>query len=144
MATITTTNLGTPRFVADEHSITRSNGGRQVDWANVPASAPYLQADGVRKLIRAGTAVGELLGSGKISPRVVTTNPATLILETDAYEGDLSAAASGYGCIDGGNLYENLLPDSTGGPPRALASALKTELTAAGCRFKFYTYQDDR
>lgn len=142
MATITTiTNIGSPRFVADEHSITRSNGGRQMDWANVNDS--YKQSDGY-KLVPAGTAVGELLGSGKISPRIVTTNPATLILETDAKENDFSAAASGYGCIDGGNLYENLMPQSTGGPPRALAAGIKSELVTAGCRFKFYTYQDDR
>jgi hypothetical protein len=56
----------------------------------------------------------------------------------------MSAAASGYGCIDGGNLYENLMPDSTGGPPRALPAAIKSELVTAGCRFKYYTYQDDR
>lgn len=143
MSTITTFTLGTPRYVVDEHSITRSNGGRQIDWANVNSSYAAGQADG-KKLIPAGTAVGELLGGGLISPRVVTTNPATLILETDAKEGDMSAAASGYGCIDGGNLYENLLPQSTGGPPRALPSAIKTELAAAGCRFKFYTYQDTR
>jgi hypothetical protein len=141
MATITTFTFGTPRFVVDEHSITRSNGGRQVDWANVDDA--YKQSDGY-KFLPAGTIVGELLGGGKISPRVDTDNPATLVLETDAKENDLSAAASGYGCIDGGNLYENLMPDATGGPPRALASALKTELAAAGCRFKFYTYQDSR
>jgi len=141
MSTITEGTFGTPAYFVDPHSITRSNGGRQIDWANVNAS--YKEADGY-KLLKAGTVVGELLGSGKISPRVLTTNPATLILETDAKENDMSAAATGYGCIDGGNLYENLLPDSTGGPPRALASALKTELAAAGCRFKFYTYQDTR
>lgn len=140
MATITTvTGLGRPAYFVDPHSITRSNGGRQIDWANVSTT----DTDGY-KILRAGTVVGELLGGGKISPRVVTTNPATLILETDAKENDTEAAASGYGCIDGGNLYENLLPDASGGPPRVLASALKTELAAAGCRFKFYTYADSR
>lgn len=95
------------------------------------------------KKLKAGTVVGELLGTGKISPRVVTTNPATGILETDAVEDDTSAAISGYGVIIGGAVYEALLPEASGSP-RVLASAVKTELNAAGTGFAFLAYSDAR
>jgi len=135
MSARTTAVLGRVRPVIDEASVLRSAGGRQIDWANV--SDTYKQSDG-KKFLPAWTVVGELLGNGKLSPRVVTTNPATGFLETDAKEGDLSAAISGYGYVTGADLYENLLPDSSGGPPRVLASAIKTELGTARWRFEQY------
>ena len=138
MSARTTATLGRVRPVVDESTVERGPGGAQIDWANV--SSAYLQSDG-KKFIPAWTAMGELLGAGKVSPRVVTTNPATCFLETDAKEGDLSAALSGYGTVYGAYLFENLLPDSSGGPPRVLASAVKTEL---GDRFKFFQYLDSR
>ena len=87
--------------------------------------------------------VGELLGAGKVSPRVVTTNPAVGMLETSALEDDPVAAKSGYGMIVGGRLYENLLPDATGSP-KVLASAIKTELAASGTGFSFEQSGDNR
>jgi hypothetical protein len=42
-----------------------------------------------------------------------------------------------------GGLYENLLPDATG-TPKVLPAQYKTELTAAGCTFKFHQYADSR
>lgn len=95
------------------------------------------------KTLRAGTVIGELLGSGKISPRVDTTNPATGILETDATEDDKAASLSGYGVLVGGVLYENMLPDATGGPPKVLLSAIKTELATARAYFTFEQYGDN-
>jgi hypothetical protein len=115
-------------------------GGRQIDWPNVADS--YKNAEG-KKVLPAGTRVGELLGAGKISPRVVTTNPAFGILETDAVEGDLVAPLSGYGVIRGGHLYENLLPGATGSPA-VIASAEKTELAANSMGFLFSQYGDTR
>lgn len=94
------------------------------------------------KVLPAGTVVGELLGSGKIGPRVVTTNPATGILKTTAIENDRSAALSGYGVYIGGPIYEALLPQASGSP-RVLATAIKTELATAGCTFKYLPYLDD-
>jgi hypothetical protein len=94
------------------------------------------------KVLKAGTVVGELLGSGKVSPRVVTTNPATGILVATAIQDDRSAALSGYGVYNGGNVYEALLPDASG-DPRVLASAIKTELATAGCTFQYEVYADD-
>ena len=129
-------------FIADEKSINRSTG-RQIDWANVGAG--FIDPTTGKKILKAGTVVGELLGAGKISPRVVTTNPATGILETDAVEGSKTDALSGYGMIIGGVLFEALLPDSTGSP-RTLPSAMKTELQAAGVStgFVFEKYEDVR
>lgn len=133
----TSVNLSRLPFVADPHSVMR-NSGRQIDWANVSAT----DADG-NKVVYAGTVVGELLGTGKVSPRVVTTNPATGIMETTAVEGEQEASLSGYGIIIGGHLYENLLPDATG-TPKTLASAVKTELNSNGFRFSFEQYGDNR
>jgi hypothetical protein len=97
------------------------------------------------KVLPAGTVVGELLGTGKVSPRVASTNPAVGFLETDAVENDPIAAKSGYGMIVGGVLYENLLPDASGSP-KVLASAIKTELNTAGVSkgFRFEQYADNR
>lgn len=140
MASRTTTRVGRPGFAADPDSI-ELNSGRQIDWANVAAG--YIDAATGKKVLPAGTVIGELLGNGKISPRVVTTNPATGILATTAIEGDRSAALSGYGVMVGGVIYEALLPDSAGSP-KVLAAALKTEMAAAGCTFKFERYEDNR
>lgn len=123
-------------FIADPNSIVRDTG-RQIDWAHVATDGTY-GATGSR-VIPAGTVMGQLLsGASTISPRVVTTNPAVGILETDAVENDPSAAASGYGFILGGAVYQNLLasgvPDGT----------TKTELNAAGTGFAFLTYSDAR
>lgn len=94
------------------------------------------------KVLKAGTVVGEALGSGKVSPRVASTNPATGILVTTAIEDDRSAAISGYGVYVGGVVYESLLPDASGSP-RTLASGIKTEFATALCTFQFEAYADD-
>jgi hypothetical protein len=65
------------------------------------------------------------------------------ILETDATQNAPAASLSGYGLLVGGVLYETLLPDATGSP-LALPAAYKTELTAAGCTFKYVVYADSR
>lgn len=141
----TTKNTGTQGFVGDASSLERVPGGRMIDWTNVTAGVAGAVAlpDG-RKVLPAGCVVGELLGSGAVSPRVVTTNPAFGILETDAIQDSLWHASTGVGILTGGVLMENLLPDATGGPPKVLPGAMKTELAAAGCTFKFYEYQDVR
>jgi hypothetical protein len=142
MATRTTTYPGRAAFIADEGSIDRTNGN-QVDWANVGAG--YIDATTGKKILKAGTVIGTLLGAGKISPRVLTTNPATGILETDAVEGSKTDSLSGYGVIIGGVIYEAFLPDSTGSP-RVLPAAMKTELQMAGVStgFVFTKFEDVR
>ena len=143
MLTRQSLTLGRPNFLKTPGNATDRTGGRQIDWANV--SSAYLNAASGRKIIPAGTAMGTLLGSGKMSPRVVTTNPAVGLLEGDAVENELVDSLSGYGLIVGGVVYENLLPDATGGPPAVLASAVKTELQTNCPRgFQFEVYQDTR
>jgi hypothetical protein len=111
------------------------------DAATVLGSGP--------KSIPAGTAMGSKLnidasGPGKLSPRIVTTNPAVCLLATDAIEDAAEHALSGYGVYVGGPVYENLLPDASGGPPATLAAGIKTELAAAAgvTGFGYFTYQD--
>lgn len=137
MPTIVTRALANAGFVVDPSSVTR-NSGRQINWTNVSTT----NADG-KKYVPAGTVVGELLGTGKISPRVVTTNPAIGILESEAVENDPVAAITGYGVLTGGVFYENLLPDATGSP-RTLAAAIKTELNANGTGVAFEQFGDSR
>lgn len=98
---------------------------------------------GGSKFLPAGTEVGTLAGNGKLRLRVVTTNPAIGLLETNAEEDSANHAASGYGVITGGVIYENLLPGATGSP-RTLAAAVKTELNANGTGFAFQQYADSR
>jgi|SRR5919205_1219171 hypothetical protein len=130
-------NLSGLPFVVDPHNTPRDNG-HQIDWANVGNG--YKNSAG-KKVLPAGTAVGTLLGSGKISPRVADTNPAVALLATTAIEDEDSAAASGYGVFLGGVFYENMLPDASGG---VLPADIKAELAEAGTGFAWRTYSDDR
>lgn len=108
-------------------------------------TATYAGTKGTgNKVLRAGTAVGETLsGTGEISPRVVTTNPAIGFLASDAVENEVTAPRSGYGVVVGGIVYENLLPDAVAG---VLPAGIKTELNTAGASkgFLFQTYADNR
>lgn len=138
----TTTVISRADFVADPNSIERLDGGRQIDWANVGAG--YIDATTGKKVLPGGTVLGDLLSTNKaVSPRVVTTNPAMGVLLTNANEADRAAGYTGYGIAVGGVLYETLMPDATG-TPKTIAAAIKTELTAAGCTFKFVRYEDNR
>ncbi len=106
------------------------------DTAVVPGTGP--------KMLKAGTAVGDAASTtGKLRPRVASSNVAIGLLATNAIENDRSAAQTGYGVIIGGAVYEALLPDAAGSP-RVLASGIKTELNAAGTGFAFVLYADDR
>src|SRR5574338_461484 len=142
MLTRQTLNIGRPAWMKDPGT-EFVDGGHQIDWANVDSA--YVDAATGKKIIPSGTAMGTLLGSGKMSPRVDTTNPAAGLLIGDAIEDDLVHSLSGYGLCIGGTVYENLLPDSSGGPPATLDAAVKTELQANCPRgFHFITYQDTR
>lgn len=131
-------------FIGDPNSIWRKPGGAQIDWPNVADS--YKNSRGVKEL-PAGLAVGNLLhGSDlKVSPRVVTTNPAIGLLETTACEDDPTAALSGYGIIVGGVINENMLPtvQQTSGYGTGLLAAIKTELATANCQFYYCFKQAD-
>lgn len=130
---------GRQPFVADRDSLDFDTG-HSINWANVASDGTY----GVtgKRVIPAGTRMGELInGDGRISPRVVTTNPATGILATDAVENSETDALSGYGLIKGGVLYDNLLPGATG-TPATIPAAEKTELQDSGTGYSFVQYVD--
>lgn len=93
--------------------------------------------------VKAGT-VMDLLANGKIAPSALATGGVTAygILETNADEDSRSDAATGYGVICAGFLYENLLPEATGSPA-VIDSTWKTELRARGGAFRFDQYGDD-
>jgi hypothetical protein len=92
-----------------------------------------------KKAIKALTVMAQL-SSGKLIPRADVTGAevSTCIIESAAAEDDTSV--SGYGCLTGGALYENLLPDASSG---SISSTYKTELVAAGCSFAFEQYGDN-
>lgn len=95
------------------------------------------------KTLLPGTVMG-IATSGMMYPRVATTNPADGLLATHAYENSQVAALSGYGLCVGAIVYENLLPDATGGPPATLPSAMKTELASNTKGFIYREYSDTR
>lgn len=145
MLTRQTTYPGRPNFLKTPGNAIDRTGGLQIDWDNVDAD-DYTDTASGKKIIPSGTVMGNLLSAGgAMSPRVDTTNPAIGLLEGDAVEGELVDSLSGYGLIVGGVVYENLLPDSTGGPPATLASDIKDELEASCPRgFHFILYEDSR
>lgn len=93
------------------------------------------------KMIPAGTRMGAAGTNGRIYPRVETSNPAQMILATNAREDGEYGAAQSYGVMLGGVLYDNLLPGATG-TPKVIPAAEKTELATAGCFFTFKQYRD--
>lgn len=121
-------------FVVDVHTLVR-NQGRQIDWETIHA------ADADVHVIPAGTIVAEL-ASGMVVPMAyVTTETATAILESGASDTDEAiGATTGYGCIVGGVIYSNLLPDAA----EAFFDAALADLQAASAGFVFETYADDR
>jgi hypothetical protein len=143
MPRTTFSGLSLPAFIADEGSLDRDNG-HQIDWANVTVGGvvPALNAQG-KKVLLPGTPMGTLLGSGPMSPRIDSTNPAVGLLATGAVEDEPQAALSGYGLLVGGVFYENLIPGASGSP-LLLSDDIKAELNAAGTGFSWRQYADDR
>jgi len=125
------------------------------DQAQVTGDPKTAYGAGAYKSIPAGTVMTQLLtgaNAGKLVPRAArpagNTDPATCILETNANESNgffSNDSLTGYGCILGGVLFENLLPDAdpaTG----LLPTAFKTELQTAGVGtgFAWQKYRDSR
>lgn len=108
------------------------------------AYADYTNASDGRR-IDAGTVMCRT-SAGKMIPRAVGsgsgTEVATEILRSDAFENSPVAAKSGYGSIEGGKMYENLMPDAdTDGN---IPAGYKTELNTAGCTFTYTDWRDSR
>lgn len=120
------------------------NGIEDNDEGVIPGDGP--------KTIPAGSVMAEITtgdDKGQLVLRAYrptgSTDPATCFLLTPAVQGDVTEAKTGYGCLTGGMLYENLLPDASG-DPMVLPSDYKTELQAAGVGtgFGFEQYYDSR
>lgn len=96
------------------------------------------------KSIPAGKVMAEMT-DGRLVTRAERpgAETASCILETPAVEDDPTAAKTGYGCMIGGVLFENLLPDASGSPA-VLPADYKTELQAAGVGtgFAWERYED--
>lgn len=92
------------------------------------------------KFLRAGTIV-DLLSSGKIIPSAEATAGVTAygVLLTNADEDSPVDAATGYGVITQGMLFDNLLPEYA----HASLATWKTELLARGGAWMFSTYADN-
>jgi hypothetical protein len=93
------------------------------------------------KMIPAGTRMGAAGTNGRIYPRVETSNPAQMILATNAREDGEYGSRDSYGAMVAGVLWENLLPGATG-TPKVIPTAEKTELATAGCFFTFKQHRD--
>jgi hypothetical protein len=111
------------------------------DIATVPGGIGPLVSRG--KSLPAGTSM-DLLASGLVVPSALGTGGVTAygLLATNAHEGAREDAATGYGMILGGVIYENLLPEATGSPA-VINSTWKTELLARGNIWQFLQYSDN-
>lgn len=152
MATSTTSTNALPAFIVDRQSI-EQRPGRQIAWDLV--SDTYIDATTGKKRLKAGTVVSEFVGGDYIgqvaeygavddisSPGETAT--AVGILISEANEDDPAEALTGYGLLVGGVLFDNLLPDAAGGPPKTIGSTKKNALATAGCTFKWEVYVDSR
>lgn len=105
----------------------------------IPDNATATYGGSGSKIVKAGKVVAAL-SSGKVIPRdQVTASETSLgILVDTASDGSPIDAATGYGLIIGGIVYEELLPDYS----HASWSTWKSELEALG--FKFRKFYDSR
>ena len=128
MPTVTSYNLGRPKFVADEGSVMLLGTGAQIDWATVTADA-----DGIKRL-SAGTILHRA-GDGTVreSDGVTGALPAFGILVSDV-DNERGQNQGFHGVYIGGHFYGNLLP----------TAPVAADLTNLGDRFVFVDYSDTR
>jgi hypothetical protein len=65
------------------------------------------------------------------------------LIYSDATQGSLTDASTGYGMVVGGYVFENLLPEATGSP-KVITAAQKAALALCGPGFVYEQYQDTR
>lgn len=131
----TTYNDGLPGFIADWNSISR-NTGRQIDWEDDRV------VDAEVTSIPAGTIMAEV-DNNKVIPRSLVgaedDETATCILLTAANKAEgIGSGNAAYGCLVGGVMYLNLLPDAD----HVDLMSWLNELGPAGTGFAWETYQD--
>ena len=112
------------------------------------AGANLAYANGRKTVLTVPTAdtfTVEATGGNATATGTITGNYAAVgFIETDATQNAPAEAATGYGVVVGGVIYESILPDASGGPPKTLSAAIKAELVTSGCTFKFAPYTDSR
>lgn len=65
------------------------------------------------------------------------------LIYSDATQGSLTDASTGYGMVVGGYVFENLLPEATGSP-KVITAAQKAALALCGPGFVYEQYEDTR
>lgn len=110
---------------------------------NLVGTETAIVAGSGKKTIPGGT-IMEIVSGAKMKPAAITGTTAHGLLAATAVEGNPVSAQSGHGLIIGGVVYENLLPEATGGPPKVLNSTLKTSLETNSKGFVYRQYGDDR
>ena len=97
---------------------------------------------GDKRMIPAGTVMARTDDDLLIPRRDATDETATEILQSDAQEGALKDAKSGYGTLIEAQVYENLLPDADDAGD--IPAGYKTEMATNGGRFNYSDWNDDR
>lgn len=108
------------------------------------ASLAYVNGTKTIASVSGDTITFTATGANASATGTITLSWAAIgMIEATIVNGARGNALTGFGVVVGGVLYENLLPDATG-TPKVLPAQYKTELTAAGCTFKFAQYGDSR
>lgn len=107
----------------------------------IPDNATAIVGGTGDKTIPSGTFMAEM-SSGKIVPRAARPGSETAVgvLVGDAFENSREHALSGYGVINGGLLYKELLPESADSSFATYVS----EVSASGTGLATTTYSDSR
>lgn len=107
-------------------------------------TATVLVSRSGKKFIPAGTVMVVYAANKMMVPRAARPGAETAfcLLASNAIEDAPHNAMSGFGCLIGGAVYQNLLPDYA----NAAWATFKTELNAAGVGtgFAWLTYEDSR
>lgn len=149
MATAETFNNAIPSFIAD-HGSTSKKPGATIKWDEV--SDTFIDAATGKKHLPAGKIMARLAdgqmiefgGTDTSASPDETPTVAVGLLASDANEDAPAESLSGHGVYVGGVVFENLLPDASGGPPKALSAGEKTALEDGGCLFQYVNYTDSR
>jgi hypothetical protein len=142
-----TTTLTSVVVASNVATATKTGHGFSVGEVVRIAGSNLSYANGLKTIATvpdADTFTFEATGSNATATGTITAvRRATMLLATPAFENNKSDAMTGYGCIIGGGLYENMLPDASG-TPKVLSDDIKDELNATGTGFYFEQYGDTR
>lgn len=149
MPTTTDYRNAIPSFIAD-HGSTAKRPGVNIKWSAVNDS--FKDAETGKKRFKAGQLMsilsdGQMIEYGGTDASASPDETPTVahgLLASEAVEDAPAESMSGHGLYVRGIVYENLLPDASGGPPKVLSAGEKTALADGDCLFQFITYKDSR